>query len=58
MAQQRGLAIASRSGDEGKLAVEARVQPLDQAEARDQFWPDGGDIEFGFQEGINPLLSP
>ena len=46
-AQQRGLAKAGRRGDEGELAVQARVQLLDQAWTRDQFWPGRGDIEFG-----------
>jgi hypothetical protein len=41
MAQQRRLAIASRSGDEGELAVEARVQPLDQARTQHQLWSAG-----------------
>jgi hypothetical protein len=35
----------------GEFAVQTRGQPFDQAWARHQPWPDGGDIEFGFQEG-------
>jgi len=50
-AQQRGLAKAGRRGDEGELAVQTRVQPLDQARARHQACPDRGNVEFGLQEG-------
>ena len=49
-AQQRGLAKACWGGDRGELAVQPRVQPLDQAWTRHQLWPNGGDIELGFQE--------
>jgi hypothetical protein len=53
--------------DEGELAVQApvlvvqdkcRIQPFDQARARHQPWPDGGDIEFGFQEGDGHFALP
>jgi hypothetical protein len=51
------LAKAGRGRDEGQSAVQPRVQPFDQARARDQpcpepsrrIGPDGGDIEFGGQ---------
>ena len=50
-AQQRRLAKAGRRGDEGELAVEARVQRLNQARARHQVGARWRDIEFGLQEG-------
>jgi hypothetical protein len=31
-------------------AVEAHVQPLNQARARHRLWPDRRDVEFGLQE--------
>ena len=57
-AQESGLAEAGGGGDEGQLARHPRVQPLDQARARDQFWAGGGDIELGRQEGTNFRLLP
>jgi len=41
-AQQRGLAKAGRGGDEGELALvkESRVQPFEQARARNQPCPE------------------
>jgi hypothetical protein len=51
LADQRGLAKAGRGRDEGEFALEALIQSLDQARARDplRVWPGGGDIEFGVQ---------
>jgi hypothetical protein len=42
----------------GQLGIQPRIQPLDQARVRYQFGPDGGDVEFCYQEGINLLLPP
>ena len=55
-AQEGGFAEAGGGGDEGQLARHPRVQPLDQARARDQFWAGGGNIELGFQENANHQL--
>ena len=58
LAQQRGLAKAGRGGDEREFAVQARVQPLDQARTRDQLGPDGGDIQFGGKQRHGHLFFP
>ncbi len=50
LAQQRRLAKPGRRGDEGQIAVQARVQSFDQARARDQGGARRRDIEFGGQE--------
>ena len=50
LAQQRGLTKPGRGGDEGELAVQPRVQPFNQARARDQIGTWWRDIEFGGQE--------
>ena len=50
-AQQRGLAEACRGGDEGELAVQASVQPLEQARARDEVGSGWRNIELGLQQG-------
>jgi hypothetical protein len=44
---QCGLAKAGRRGDEGELAMEARIQPLVQAWAGNKSWSGGGNVEFG-----------
>ena len=46
----RRLAKPGRGGDERQFAVQPCIQPLNQARARDEFRPDGGDIEFGGQQ--------
>ena len=47
----RSVVLPKPAGaEEGQLAVQASVQPLDQARTRHQFGPGGGDIEFGLQE--------
>ena len=48
-AEERGLTGAGGGGDEGKLAVQTLVQPLDQAGAEDDSSPRWGDIEFSGQ---------
>ena len=45
-ADQRGFAKAGGGRDEGQLAVQTLVQPLDQAGAEDNFRPRWGDIKF------------
>ena len=55
-AEQRRLAKAGWGGDQGQLAMDARVQSLDQARARHQLWPDRGDMEFGLQEWCGHLF--
>jgi hypothetical protein len=50
-AQQGRLAKPRRGRDQGKLSREPRVQPLDQARARDPLWAKRGDAELGFQQG-------
>jgi hypothetical protein len=57
-AYQRGLAKAGRGRDESQFVVESCVQSLDQARARHQLWPGGGDIELCFQKGINLRFPP
>jgi hypothetical protein len=55
-AEQCGFAKARRGADESEFSVQPRVQPLNQAQARDQFWPDRGDIELSFQKGGGHLF--
>ena len=45
-ADQRGFAKPGGGRDEGQFAVQALVQPLDQAGAEDNFRPRRGDIKF------------
>ena len=42
VSHQRRLAIAGRGRDEGQLALQASIQPLDQARAMDQVAPERG----------------
>ncbi len=59
IAEQRGFAKASRSGDQGHSAGQARMQSLNQVWARNEAGPTpgrtvgarSGDIEFGLQQG-------
>jgi len=42
--------FSARSCQSPPVARHPNIQPLDQARARDQFWPDRGDVEFGGQK--------
>ena len=53
-AEQRGRAEPCRGGDEGEPMMQPRVQPLDQAGARYQIGPDGGDRVM-FSEAVRPF---
>ena len=57
-ADQRSFTKASRGGNKGQLAIQPHVQSFGQAGARHQPWSDGGDIEFGFQEGDGHFALP
>ncbi len=58
LAQQCGLAKAGWGGDEGELALQPCIQLFNQARARHQLWPEGGDIEFGGQQGCGHFALP
>jgi hypothetical protein len=53
-----GISEVGVGRDQRQLAPQASVQPLDQARARHQPWPDRGDIELGFQQGDGHFALP